>query len=171
MKPKRITEAQWAEAQAMWEQGESNSAIGRKIGVSHEYVRRRARDHGWQRATPEAEAAAAERSAMNAPARAEVERRWAIRRATEADEAGVTAQIARTAIEAAIKAKDDKLIRANSIAYGILIDKAQLLSGDATTRVAETTGMAEVLADPEATKLAAAFEERVAGIESDRRTA
>ena len=130
------TPDQWAQARAAWEAGASNPEAAKFVGVAGETVRNRAKREGWQRNDEEAAKRAAERAERSHAARMEAERKWANRRSTEADAAGITAARARQAIVDALTAKDDKMTRASAIAYGILIDKAQLLSGDATARIA-----------------------------------
>lgn len=81
--------------------------------------------HADEQKTAEARAHNAER----------VQAAWGEYRETEAKHAGTTAATARHALEAAIEAKDPQLIRALAISYGVMIDKAELLSGRATSRI------------------------------------
>ena len=129
------TPEQWAQVRTAWENGASNAEAGKVIGITREPVRKRAKAEGWTKNTPEAQEIAEARRQRTEAARMEAERKWANRRSNEADAAGVTAARARQAIVDALVAKDDKMTRASAIAYGILVDKAQLLSGDATARI------------------------------------
>lgn len=55
-------------------------------------------------------------------------RAWADRRRGEADNAGLTAARARQGIVQALATNNPSMVRAASIAYGVLIDKALLIS-------------------------------------------
>lgn len=124
----------WARARAAWEAGGSNREVARLIGVSRETVRKRAATEGWQRRDA-AVAAAAEERRRNADAATQAARvKWAERRSEEADAAGITAAVARQQIVTALRGGDPAMTKAAAVAYGILIDKAQLLAGEATTR-------------------------------------
>lgn len=124
----------WPRARAAWEAGGSNREVGRLIGVSRETVRKRAADEGWQRRDA-AVAAAAEERRRNAEAATQAARlKWAERRAEEADAAGITAAVARQQIVTALRSNDPAMTKAAAVAYGVLIDKAQLLAGEATSR-------------------------------------
>lgn len=125
----------WPKARSMWEAGESTTIIANTTGVIPSTLRNKARREQWQRNTADLEAAAEERRRRTESAKLEASRKWSNRRSAEADAAGITAARARRAIVDAIEVTDDKMTRAAAIAYGVLIDKAQLLSGDATARV------------------------------------
>lgn len=116
----------YPEAQRRFEAGESLRDIGDAVGCSRETIRRVANERGWRRL------AEVPGAAQTAAARERSHATWAERRSEEADAAGITAAIARQRVIEALRAGDDKMTRAASIAYGILIDKAQLLSGAAT---------------------------------------
>lgn len=53
---------------------------------------------------------------------------WPQRRASERDAAGISAARARQAILNGLNVGDDKLVRAASLAYGVLIDRAEALA-------------------------------------------
>ena len=81
--------------------------------------------HDRQEKTVEARAAAAER----------ISTAWADFRAQEALAAGAAAnRMRREALEASLE-KNAALLKARVVAYGIFIDKAELLSGQATQRI------------------------------------
>lgn len=123
----------WADARRRFEQGESLRAIGTAVGVSREKVRRTAIAEGWVRHEEPAGMARTEAARQRALSK------WAERREAEADAAGITAAIARQRLVQALQGGDDKMTRASAVAYGILIDKAQLLAGDATVRHEHTS--------------------------------
>lgn len=141
----------WADAKRRFEQGESLRAIGTAVGCSREKVRTVAKAEGWVRDEEPAGAARTE------AARARSHSLWAERRATEADAAGITAAIARQRLVQALQGGDDKMTRASAVAYGILIDKAQLLAGGATDIYGHLGLQAQVLerAEQHATHLRA----------------
>jgi len=124
-----------ADARTRFERGESLRAIAAAVGVNREKIRTTARDEGWVRDEEPAGAARTE------AARARSHSLWAERRATEADAAGITAAIARQRLVQALQGGDDKMTRAAAVAYGILIDKAQLLGGGATSRTETITAV------------------------------
>ncbi len=157
MTSRKKPEIDWAAAREAWESGASNTEAARAGGTNRETVRRRAIDDGWQRNDEQAEQAAEERRRQGEAARIEADRRWSNRRSREADAAGITAARARQAIIEAITDKDEKMIRATAVAYGILIDKAQLLSGAATVMSTAEAEQREALADGYAKQLAAAM--------------
>lgn len=136
----------WARAREAWENGASNPEAGKVAGVTREAVRRRAQAEGWQKRDGAAEQKAEEARQQTAAARAEADRRWHVRRAKEADAAGVTAARARLGITQALDSQNPQMVRAAAIAYGILIDKAQLLSGEATARIEGTSPKERALA-------------------------
>lgn len=131
----RSTPEKWAEGRRAWEAGASREETGRIAGVSGQRVDHVAKRDGWQRNDGAAAARAEERRQQTEAAKLAAERQWANRRGEEANRAGITAQRARQAIVDALDARDDKMTRASAVAYGILIDKAQLLSGAATARI------------------------------------
>lgn len=55
-------------------------------------------------------------------------REWSVRRRGEADSAGLTAARARQGIVLGLATNNPSMVRAASIAYGVLIDKALLIS-------------------------------------------
>lgn len=131
--PNVYTDEQIAAACEVFENGGTYAeAAAVSGGPSEGTVAYWARTKGWVR--PDDSDRLAEAQARSARARAQGQVRWAERRVQEADAAGVSAAVARQKIVDALHAGDDKLIRATAIAYGILIDKAQLLTGGATSR-------------------------------------
>lgn len=135
MSGKRLTPEEVERARELYRHGESFRAIADAVGASHPSIRSRARREGWERAEGEEEARREERRRRTEAAQLAAARKWANRRETEADNAGIVAARARQAILTALDEKDEKMTKASAIAYGILIDKAQLLSGAATARV------------------------------------
>lgn len=125
----------WPEGRKAWEAGASIREVGAIVGVSPQRVMFVQKRDGWERDDAAVEARVEERRRQTEAAKLENERRWANRRSVEADAAGITAARARASIVAALDARDDKMTRAAAVAYGILIDKAQLLSGAATARI------------------------------------
>lgn len=126
----------WDAARELFEsQGLSMREIAGRIGVSPNTVSTHARRDGWERDDATVAARDAQRRA-NAQAAVEANREaWSQRRATEADEAAASAKIARLGTVEAIGERDWHMTRSCAIAYGIFIDKAQLLTGGATSRV------------------------------------
>lgn len=135
-----MSEPNWTDAQKAWEAGATLREVAEIAGVnSPETVRKQALRAGWVRQADAVEAASEERRKATAAATDAARLRWANRRLEEADAAGVTAAVARQRIVKALDGNDEKMVRASAIAYGILIDKAQLLSGDATARYENLT--------------------------------
>lgn len=123
------TDEQKAEAVKLYqEQGAAEAS--RQIGASTRSVLYWAEQAGVisqanQEKTSEARAALAERVTNN----------WADFRAQEALAAGAAAnRMRREALEASTE-RNASLLRARVVAYGIFIDKAELLSGQATQRI------------------------------------
>jgi len=100
--------------------------------------------------TTEARAAAAERITLH----------WGDYRSQEATSAGSAATRLRRQIVEASNAGNANLLRARTIAYGVLIDKAELLSGQATERI-EVWGESEV--DRELRQAMNELEQRIHG--------
>jgi hypothetical protein len=88
--------------------------------------------------------------------------RWAIRRARMADELGEVAEMALVAIRDAIEAGTLSKGRDGAGILAILVDKASLLSGDATRRT-ETVGSPAVVAQKAAELDQLAERRRLAG--------
>jgi hypothetical protein len=128
------TEA-WAAAKVAYEQGASLRETARVARVSHETVRVKANKEGWTRDGKTRIAEAAARQQRTAAARQELNRRWATRRAAEADAAGIVATAARQRVLELLRGTDEKMLRAAVQAYGVLVQSAQLLSGGATARI------------------------------------
>lgn len=128
-------EKDWDEGRRLFEvEGWSLREIGSAIGVSHEGVRQRVIAEGWDRddqAVIERDARCRQRAQAAVTATMS---KWAERRASEADEAGATAKLARERAIVALIEGDPQLAKAAVIVYGVTIDKAQLLSGGATAR-------------------------------------
>jgi hypothetical protein len=136
MPARTVTDESWAEARRLYETGGlSTREIGERISTSRQNVETHLHREGWVRQNDAVKERDAEMRAKTERAKLESERRWANRRNQEADAAGITAARARASIIAALDARDDKMTRASAVAYGILIDKAQLLSGAATARI------------------------------------
>ncbi len=130
----------WDAARDAFTEGGSFREIATQIGVSPEGVRKRSKREGWTRATEALAQRDAERQANTTAAVAAVKATWAQRAQDEADAAGVYASLARQAIRTALDDRDAQMVRATAIAYGILIDKAQLLSGGSTARTEMAMG-------------------------------
>lgn len=101
-----------------------------ETGISRRTILRWANDAGLvsqanQEKTTQARAAAAEKVATE----------WADFRSGEAVNAGASAANIRSAIRNRVAAGDPRGVRDLAVAYGIMIDKAELLSGHATERV------------------------------------
>ena len=123
-----MTDGWQADARTRFEGGESLRAIAAAVGVNREKIRRTASAERWVRHEEPAGMARTEAARQRSLSR------WAERRAEEADAAGITAAIARQRLVHALQAGDDKMTRASAVAYGILVDKAQLLAGGVTAR-------------------------------------
>ena len=127
----QYTDAQKSEAVALYpEHGTAETA--RRTNIPPRTITRWARDAGLTaqastQKTAKARAAGAERVAQA----------WGDFREAEAMGAGATAIRAREAITAALADPKISAVEAKALAvtYGILIDKAELLSGNATARV------------------------------------
>jgi hypothetical protein len=125
----RYTDEQRQQVLTMWpELGTAETE--RLTGVEARTVLRYVTEAGLmtadrQERTAEARAAAAER----------VTNQWADFRASEALAAGAAAnRMRREALEASAE-RNANLLKARVVAYGIFIDKAELLSGQATQRI------------------------------------
>ena len=147
------TPATKTEAQRRWEANESGRLIAESLGVTETTIRRWAKAGDWQRPVLRPSTRVPTDEDMHA-ARSRAERAqlatqtmWANRKAAEADAAGVHATLARqTAANVLarlnetggtrIPASEARALAASAkdlaLAYAILIDKAQLLSGDPT---------------------------------------
>lgn len=133
-KNKPLPRSQWAHGQHLYQHGATHREIAAALGVSHKAVQKHIEQDGWQR--DDAAIAARDRAhaeAMRGTTQAR-ERAWAERRAAEATAAGEAAQEMRSHIFENVERKDAPMVRACTIAYGVFIDKAQLLSGAATDR-------------------------------------
>lgn len=87
-----------------------------------------------------------------------VQRQWADFREQEALSAGAAANRLRQKIVESAERNDASMTRSAAVAYGILIDKAELLSGQATQRIEH---WAESEADRDLRKLVAEMEAQV----------
>lgn len=138
----RPTTQQWAEARRQWETGTSMYALARQLGVSTSTVSRHRQRDEWVRNVP-----AEKRAEQTAPAVEARRPQWEAQRAEEASRAGDTARLMRAAAARLVQeALDPNLppaarppldagaVRQLAIAYGVFVDKAQLLAGSATHR-------------------------------------
>ncbi|MBO0863468.1 MAG: hypothetical protein J2P16_00140 [Mycobacterium sp.] len=128
------TPEEWERARRIYGQGGSLNEIADELGVTRQAVAKQANRNGWERDDGSItkrdrrhEEALRETAQANRQA-------WAERRLEEANAAGLTAAWARSQIVQYAKAGDAPMTRACTIAYGVLIDKAQLLTGAATDR-------------------------------------
>lgn len=131
----KTREVDWDAARETFESGGlTMREIAGRFGVSPNTVSTHARKEGWERDDATVTARDAQRRA-NAQAAVEANKiAWAQRRGDEADEAASSAQIARVHAVAAMADRDFRMVSACAIAYGIFVDKAQLLTGGATSR-------------------------------------
>lgn len=122
--------------------------IGRAVDASRETVRRWARAGEWAaplvapgadgtpKIVPTAEELEAARLRAE-KARQEARAKWAVRRSEEADAVGIDAGVIRSKILELVNAEGGPKAaeaRALAVVYGIFVDKANLLSGDAVPR-------------------------------------
>lgn len=131
-KGRRYTASERARAMQLYrEHGPAQAA--RRLGIPYETIRRWARDSGEIKPsqTPHEQTARA-----HAMATTRVSSKWADVRTTEADEAGAAARMARERILDVLYSDDHQMLRAAVNAYEILINKAEMLSGQATERIA-----------------------------------
>jgi transposase-like protein len=127
----------------------------RQTGISPTSIKRWAAQAGATvqtntQKTVKARAAAAERITVH----------WSDYRSQEATAAGSAATRLRRQIVEASDAGNANLLRARTIAYGVLIDKAELLSGQATERI-EVWAESEV--DRELKEAISLMEDRIRG--------
>lgn len=136
-----------AQARVLFEeQAMSLRDIGRQLGISRETVRRWSSDSadpwtkpmiakgsdGQRRPAPSTEEVEAARLRAE-KARQEARTRWALRRSEEADAAGIVASAVRQKILNLVNdEKGPKAAEARQLAtvYGILVDKAMMMSGE-----------------------------------------
>lgn len=130
----QVTDEELDRMRELFEAGNSIEEIAKQTGRGSSTIVRYAGLRGWQRPAYDVAGDMARRQAQTANARAAAEARWSLRRAEEADRAGLSAAIARQRVLDALDANDHNMTRAAVIAYGVFIDKAQLLSGGATGR-------------------------------------
>lgn len=104
----------------------------RRMGIPYETVRRWAKDAG--EVPPESPNTQIARHHAMAAARTTT--KWADVREKEADEAGEAARIARERVLDVLVTDDHQMLRAAVNAYETLINKAEMLSGQATERIA-----------------------------------
>lgn len=105
----------------------------RRMGVPYETIRRWAKDAGE---TPPSMTPAEQSARSHAMATQRVSGKWAEVREAEADAAGDAARIARERLLDVLVTDDHQMLRAATDAYKTLIDKAEMLSGQATERIA-----------------------------------
>lgn len=157
-----------AEARRLYEQESlSNRIISKRVGIHHSTIGLWAKQENWTRRAArvehipdDVELEAARRRAERASAAQQIV--WANRRAREADECGVDATRARSTAAGLLEkvrvgnigSSDDArkwmaAAKDAALTYAILIDKAQLLSGAATSRADVELAAAPVLAQPD----------------------
>jgi transposase-like protein len=102
-----------------------------RMGIPYETVRRWAKNAGETPPTTLAHVATA-----HAAAAVRTAGKWADVRESEADSAGNAARIARERILDLVITDDHQMLRAAVNAYEVLINKAEMLSGQATERIA-----------------------------------
>lgn len=128
-------EKDFAEARRLFEvEGWSLREIGAAVGCSHETIRSRVMAEGWERDDAAVMARDEKRRGFVQAAVAANASKWITRRAAEADEAGATAKLARERAVLALVEGDPQMARAAAGVYLVMVDKAQLLSGGATSR-------------------------------------
>jgi hypothetical protein len=128
-------EKDFTKARRLYEvEGWSLREIGTSVGCSHETIRRQVIAGGWERDDEAVMARDARRRAFAQAAVTANVSKWAQRRSDEADEAGATAKLARERAVLALVEGDPQMARAAAGVYLVLIDRAQLLSGGATSR-------------------------------------
>ena len=118
-----------AEALALWTK-HGSAETARRTGITGRTLTRWANAAGLMsqdntQKTTDARAAATQRLTVH----------WADYRTQEATAAGSAATRLRRQVVEASDAQNANLLRARTIAYGVLIDKAELLSGQATERI------------------------------------
>lgn len=102
-----------------------------RMGIPYETVRRWAKNSGETPPTTMAQVATA-----HAAAAVRTAGKWADVRESEADSAGDAARIARERILDLVITDDHQMLRAAVNAYEVLINKAEMMSGQATERIA-----------------------------------
>lgn len=120
---------QQLKAKTLIEDGHTVRSVAATLDVTTRTVYRWVNHFGWER-----KAGIEDREQLEA-ARMEtqVRREWGERRRDEANNAGLTAARLRNDLLKAAKAGDSGLVRSLSIAYGILIDKAEKITGTLDT--------------------------------------
>ncbi|MBK9178738.1 MAG: hypothetical protein IPM45_04050 [Acidimicrobiales bacterium] len=124
----------WALGRRLWGDGQTASQIAAALGCTRQAVDKHAKAERWERTTEAARLAAHQRAEQTRAAVETAHRRWAERRAGEADAAGITAAVVRQAMRDAAAAANAPMLSAAARAYDTLIRNAQLLSGGATER-------------------------------------
>lgn len=131
-KGRRYTSSERARAMQIYrDHGPAEAA--RRLAIPYETVRRWAKDAGEIKPsqTPHEQTARAHSVAAQ-----RVAAKWAEARVEEADKAGDAARLARERILDVLVTDDHQMLRATVNAYEILINKAEMLSGQATERIA-----------------------------------
>jgi transposase-like protein len=129
-KGRRYTKSEQARALQIYrEYGPTIAA--QRMGIPYETVRRWAKVAGENPPTTLAHVANA-----HAAAAVRTAGKWADVRESEADSAGQAARIARERILDLVITDDHQMLRAAVNAYEVLINKAEMLSGQATERIA-----------------------------------
>ena len=127
----QYTDADRSEAVALYDE-HGTAETAKRTGINPRTIRRWAKEAGHV-----SEADAKKTSTARAVGAERVAQAWGDFREAEAMGAGATAIRAREAITAALADPKISAVEAKALAvtYGILIDKAELLSGNATERV------------------------------------
>lgn len=131
-KGRRYTSSERSRAMEIYrEHGPAQAA--RRLGIPYETIRRWARDAGEVKPSQTPHEQTAQAHAM---ATTRVAAKWADMRVEEADNAGDAARLARERILDVLVTDDHQMLRAVVNAYEILINKAEMLSGQASERIA-----------------------------------
>ena len=148
------TDTEKAEALNLYDE-HGTAEASRRTGISGTSIKRWAAQAGRVVQTSTQKTATAR--AANA---ARVQQAWGDFREGEALSAGAAASVVRKALLAAVENLSARDARELAVTYGILIDKAELLSGNATERIEH---WAESEVDAELRRLVTEMETRVRG--------
>ncbi len=149
----QYTDKQRAAAVALYDE-HGTAETAKRTGINPRTIRRWAKDAGHV-----SEDNAEKTTKARAAGAQQVAEAWGDFRAAEATGAGTTATQVRDAILAAVvHGGRSRQARDLAVTYGILVDKAELLSGNATERVAV---WAETEVDVELRAMVAEFDEVV----------
>ena len=128
MVAKDYSEEQRRNALALYKE-HGPSKASRQCGIPQKTISSWAKRGGVQSDAPQKTKAAVEAARL----------KWAERRTDEANEAGHDAQSVRLMMLALAMDEQTKKAQELATVYGVLIDKAQLLSGSATSRTEDVT--------------------------------